>query len=169
MRRCFAHKKLLFLGSSCIIRVWPLEAVHLRHHQVEQNQVRFTLLQTLQCCSTAPAQRTEPAPQPWGQANNKKPRQGGARWNKGNYVGIVKSAHPSQSTGNGVRIAAVSHYGPEKGPGAKAKPRQSIPRNETAVIRHFQERMPYGLFVRNCPSIGKSRTARNPFCRAREW
>jgi hypothetical protein len=28
----------------------------------------------------------------------------------------------------------------------------SIPRTETAVIRHFQERMPYGLFVpgRNC-------------------
>jgi len=24
----------------------------------------------------------------------------------------------------------------------------SIPRTETAVIRHFQERMPYGLFVR---------------------
>ena len=23
----------------------------------------------------------------------------------------------------------------------------SIPRGETAVIRHFQERMPYGLFV----------------------
>ena len=23
----------------------------------------------------------------------------------------------------------------------------SIPRTETAVIRHFQERMPYGLFV----------------------
>jgi hypothetical protein len=23
----------------------------------------------------------------------------------------------------------------------------SIPRNETAVIRHFQERMPYGQFV----------------------
>ena len=23
----------------------------------------------------------------------------------------------------------------------------SIPRNETAVIKHFQERMPYGLFV----------------------
>jgi hypothetical protein len=23
----------------------------------------------------------------------------------------------------------------------------SIPRNETAVIRHFKERMPYGLFV----------------------
>jgi hypothetical protein len=23
----------------------------------------------------------------------------------------------------------------------------SIPRSETAVIRHFQERMPYGLFV----------------------
>ena len=25
----------------------------------------------------------------------------------------------------------------------------SIPRNETAVIKHFQERMPYGLFVRD--------------------
>jgi hypothetical protein len=25
----------------------------------------------------------------------------------------------------------------------------SIPRSETAVIRHFQERMPYGLFVRD--------------------
>jgi hypothetical protein len=24
-----------------------------------------------------------------------------------------------------------------------------IPRNETAVIRHFQERMPHGLFVRD--------------------
>jgi hypothetical protein len=23
----------------------------------------------------------------------------------------------------------------------------SIPRNETAVVRHFQERMPHGLFV----------------------
>jgi hypothetical protein len=28
----------------------------------------------------------------------------------------------------------------------------SIPRNETAVIRHFQERMPYGLFVPELPS-----------------
>jgi len=27
----------------------------------------------------------------------------------------------------------------------------SIPRNEAAVIRHFQERMPYGLFV---PDVG---------------
>jgi hypothetical protein len=25
----------------------------------------------------------------------------------------------------------------------------SIPRSETAVIRYFQERMPYGLFVRD--------------------
>ena len=23
----------------------------------------------------------------------------------------------------------------------------SVPRNETAVLKHFQERMPYGLFV----------------------
>jgi hypothetical protein len=28
----------------------------------------------------------------------------------------------------------------------------SIPRTETAVIRHFQERMPYGLFVPDVPS-----------------
>jgi hypothetical protein len=28
----------------------------------------------------------------------------------------------------------------------------SIPRTETAVIRHFQERMPYGLFVPEVPS-----------------
>jgi len=27
----------------------------------------------------------------------------------------------------------------------------SIPRTETAVIRHFQERMPYGLFVPDMP------------------
>ena len=27
----------------------------------------------------------------------------------------------------------------------------SIPRTETAVIRHFQERMPYGLFVPEVP------------------
>jgi hypothetical protein len=27
----------------------------------------------------------------------------------------------------------------------------SIPRGETAVIRHFQERMPYGLFVPEVP------------------
>lgn len=27
-----------------------------------------------------------------------------------------------------------------------------IPRSETAVIRHFQERMPYGLFVPDVPS-----------------
>jgi hypothetical protein len=27
----------------------------------------------------------------------------------------------------------------------------SIPRNETAVIRHFKERMPYGLFVAEVP------------------
>ncbi len=27
----------------------------------------------------------------------------------------------------------------------------SIPRTETAVIRHFQERMPYGLFVPDVP------------------
>ena len=27
----------------------------------------------------------------------------------------------------------------------------SIPRTETAVIRHFQERMPYGLFVPDIP------------------
>jgi len=26
----------------------------------------------------------------------------------------------------------------------------SIPRTETAVIRHFQERMPYGLFRAGC-------------------
>jgi hypothetical protein len=28
----------------------------------------------------------------------------------------------------------------------------SIPRGEAAVIRHFQERMPYGLFVPDVPS-----------------
>ena len=28
----------------------------------------------------------------------------------------------------------------------------SIPRTETAVIRHFQERMPYGLFVPDIPT-----------------
>ena len=28
----------------------------------------------------------------------------------------------------------------------------SIPRSETSVIRHFQERMPYGLFVPEVPS-----------------
>jgi hypothetical protein len=28
----------------------------------------------------------------------------------------------------------------------------SIPRGETGVIRHFQERMPYGLFVPEVPS-----------------
>ena len=28
----------------------------------------------------------------------------------------------------------------------------SIPRGETAVIRHFQEQMPYGLFVPEVPS-----------------
>ena len=27
----------------------------------------------------------------------------------------------------------------------------SIPRTETAVIRHFQERMPYGVFVPDIP------------------
>jgi hypothetical protein len=27
----------------------------------------------------------------------------------------------------------------------------SIPRTEAAVIRHFQERMPYGLFVPDVP------------------
>jgi hypothetical protein len=27
----------------------------------------------------------------------------------------------------------------------------SIPRNEAGVIRHFQERMPYGLFVPDVP------------------
>jgi hypothetical protein len=29
----------------------------------------------------------------------------------------------------------------------------SIPRTETAVIRHFQERMPYGLFVPDVKAI----------------
>jgi hypothetical protein len=28
----------------------------------------------------------------------------------------------------------------------------SIPRNEAGVIRHFQEKMPYGLFVLDDPS-----------------
>jgi hypothetical protein len=28
----------------------------------------------------------------------------------------------------------------------------SIPRGETAVMKHFQERMPYGLFVPDDPS-----------------
>jgi hypothetical protein len=28
----------------------------------------------------------------------------------------------------------------------------SIPRTETCVIRHFQERMPYGLFVPDVPA-----------------
>ena len=28
----------------------------------------------------------------------------------------------------------------------------SIPRSEAGVIRHFQERMPYGLFVPEVPS-----------------
>jgi hypothetical protein len=28
----------------------------------------------------------------------------------------------------------------------------SIPRTETALIRHFQERMPYGIFVPELPS-----------------
>jgi hypothetical protein len=41
----------------------------------------------------------------------------------------------------------------------------SIPRNETAVIRHFQERMPYGLFV---PQWWASRVGSlkrvQPFC-----
>jgi hypothetical protein len=27
----------------------------------------------------------------------------------------------------------------------------SIPRTETAVLKHFQERMPYGLFVPDVP------------------
>ena len=27
----------------------------------------------------------------------------------------------------------------------------SMPRNETAVLKHFQERMPYGLFVPDVP------------------
>jgi hypothetical protein len=27
----------------------------------------------------------------------------------------------------------------------------SVPRNETAVLKHFQERMPYGLFVPDVP------------------
>ena len=27
----------------------------------------------------------------------------------------------------------------------------SVPRNETAVLEHFQERMPYGLFVPDVP------------------
>ena len=27
----------------------------------------------------------------------------------------------------------------------------SIPRTETTVVRHFQERMPYGLFVPDIP------------------
>ncbi len=30
----------------------------------------------------------------------------------------------------------------------------SIPRNETAVIQHFQERMPYGLFVPEVNATG---------------
>ena len=30
----------------------------------------------------------------------------------------------------------------------------SIPRTETAVIRHFQEQMPYGLFVPNLDAGG---------------
>jgi hypothetical protein len=29
-----------------------------------------------------------------------------------------------------------------------------IPRTETAVFRHFQERMPYGLFVPDVPIAG---------------
>jgi hypothetical protein len=29
----------------------------------------------------------------------------------------------------------------------------SIPRTETAVIRHFQERMPYGVFVPDVSAI----------------
>jgi hypothetical protein len=33
----------------------------------------------------------------------------------------------------------------------------SIPRTETAVIRHFQERMPYGLFVTKCAVIQEIR------------
>ena len=32
-------------------------------------------------------------------------------------------------------------------------PTISIPRTETAVIRHFQERMPYGLFVPDVNAI----------------
>ena len=27
----------------------------------------------------------------------------------------------------------------------------AVPRNETAVLKHFQERMPYGLFVPDVP------------------
>jgi hypothetical protein len=27
----------------------------------------------------------------------------------------------------------------------------SVPRNETAVLKHFQERMPYGMFVPDVP------------------
>jgi hypothetical protein len=26
-----------------------------------------------------------------------------------------------------------------------------VPRNETAVLKHFQERIPYGLFVPDAP------------------
>ena len=32
-----------------------------------------------------------------------------------------------------------------------AKATDSIPRTEATVIRHFQERMPYGLFVPEVP------------------
>ena len=31
----------------------------------------------------------------------------------------------------------------------------SIPRTEAAVVRHFQERMPYGLFVPEVPFQGQ--------------
>jgi len=34
-----------------------------------------------------------------------------------------------------------------------AVPAISIPRTETAVIQHFQERMPYGLFVPDVNAI----------------
>jgi hypothetical protein len=40
----------------------------------------------------------------------------------------------------------------------------SIPRTEAHVIRHFQERMPYGLFVPDCTGValGGERTAQAP-------
>jgi hypothetical protein len=37
----------------------------------------------------------------------------------------------------------------------------SIPRGETAVIRHFQERMPYGLFVPEVPSERRGAACRS--------
>src|SRR5262245_29770503 len=67
-------------------------------------------------------------------------------------VGVKKRMSPAAGGKNRIMIFGPKDDGIEFRTTAGKALAISIPRTETAVIRHFQERMPYGLFVPEVPS-----------------